>query len=75
MPNYVIRKKSFEQERDTCMKEIGGYFQLEQLSGNEYYQDLLPLNLGRTALLYALEQLHAKSCIYRTSSVIPYQML
>lgn len=53
-------KKSFEQERDTCMKEIGGYFQLEQLSGNEYYPDLLPLNLGRTALLYALEQLHAK---------------
>ena len=39
------------------MKEIGGYLQLEQFSGQEYYPDLLRLNLGRTALLYALEQL------------------
>lgn len=40
------------------MKEIGGYFQLEQLSGEEYYPDLLPFNLGRTALLFALAHLH-----------------
>lgn len=53
-------KKNSEQRKDTCMKEIGGYFQMEQLSGNEYYPDLLPLNLGRTALLYALEQLRVK---------------
>lgn len=39
------------------MKEIGGYLQLEHFSGHEYYSDLLRLNLGRTALLYALEQL------------------
>lgn len=39
------------------MKEIGGYFQMENLPGREYHQDLLRLNLGRTALLYALREL------------------
>jgi len=34
------------------MKEIGGYFGLEQLISNEYYKDLIPLNIGRNALLY-----------------------
>ena len=34
------------------MKEIGGYFGLEELSGTEYYADLIPLNSGRNALLY-----------------------
>ena len=42
------------------MKEIGGYFQLEHLYGAEYHQDLLRLNLGRTALVYALQTLHVK---------------
>ncbi|MDO4338111.1 MAG: hypothetical protein Q4C91_08510 [Eubacteriales bacterium] len=42
------------------MKEIGGYLQMEQLSGKEYYPELLPLNLGRTALLYALEKLQVR---------------
>ena len=37
------------------MKEIGGYFGLEQLKSNEYYKDLIPLNNGRNALLYLLK--------------------
>lgn len=37
------------------MKEIGGYFELEQLIRNEYYNDLIPLNNGRSALLYILK--------------------
>lgn len=40
----------------TQQKEIGGYFEMEELSGKEYYPDLLRLNLGRTALLYLMEQ-------------------
>lgn len=36
------------------MKEIGGYFGLEQLKSNEYYKDLIPLNSGRNALSYIL---------------------
>ncbi len=42
------------------MTEIGGYLQLEELAGEEYYRDLLRLNLGRTALLYALQTLGAR---------------
>jgi hypothetical protein len=34
------------------MKEIGGYFGLDQLVNNEYYKNLLSLNTGRNALLY-----------------------
>lgn len=34
------------------MKEIGGYLELEELAGEEYYKDMYRLNLGRTALLY-----------------------
>lgn len=37
-------------------KEIGGYLEMEELSGEEYYPDLIALNLGRTALLYLLQQ-------------------
>lgn len=37
------------------MKEIGGYFGLEQLISNEYYKNLIPLNNGRNALLYLLK--------------------
>ena len=36
------------------MKEIGGFFGLEQLISNEYYKNLIPLNTGRSALLYLL---------------------
>lgn len=43
------------------MKEIGGYFQLEDLHGAEYHTDLLRFNLGRTALLFALQALHVKT--------------
>jgi len=42
------------------MKEIGGYFGLEQLVSNEYYKDLIPLNTGRNALLYLLKARNIK---------------
>ena len=34
--------------------EIGGYFELEDMRGKEYYPDLYKVNLGRTALLWLL---------------------
>jgi hypothetical protein len=37
------------------MKEIGGYFGLDQLVNNEYHKDLIALNTGRNALLYLLK--------------------
>lgn len=36
-------------------KEIGGYFELEEALGSEYYPELYKVNLGRTALLWLLE--------------------
>lgn len=36
-------------------KEIGGYFELEQLVSNEYYKDLISINTARNALLYILK--------------------
>lgn len=42
------------------MKEIGGYLELEQFSGEEYYPDMVKLNLGRTALLYILKAVDAQ---------------
>ena len=38
------------------MKEIGGYFEMEQFRGQEYYPDLLKFNLGRTAAVWYLKQ-------------------
>ncbi len=37
------------------MKEIGGYLELEQFYGKEYYPELLGVNNGRSALLYILK--------------------
>jgi len=37
------------------MKEIGGYFGLEQLISNEYYADLIAVNNARNALFYLLK--------------------
>ncbi len=37
------------------MREIGGYFGLEQLIKNEYYKDLIALNSARNALVYILK--------------------
>ncbi len=37
------------------MREIGGYFGLEQLVKNEYYKDLIALNSARNALVYILK--------------------
>lgn len=36
------------------LKEIGGYFGLEQLPSNEYYPDLAAVNNARCALLYII---------------------
>ena len=36
------------------MKEIGGYFGLDEFSGTPYYSDLVAVNSGRNALLYIL---------------------
>ena len=40
-------------------KEIGGYLELEESNGPEYYPDLCGVNLGRTALLWLME---ARKC-------------
>lgn len=42
------------------MKEIGGYFQFENLIKNEYYKELIPLNTGRNALIYILKAKNIK---------------
>ena len=42
------------------MKEIGGYFGLEQFTGKAYYDDLIPMNSGRNALLYILKARQVK---------------
>lgn len=36
-------------------QEIGGYLELESFHGEEYYPDLVKVNLGRTALSWLLE--------------------
>lgn len=40
-------------------KEIGGYLELEESTGQEYYPELCGVNLGRTALLWLME---ARNC-------------
>lgn len=42
------------------MKEIGGYFGLDQFAGNEYYKNLIALNTGRNCLLYLLKAKNIK---------------
>lgn len=37
------------------MREIGGYFELENLADNEYYSNLTKLNNGRNALWYMIK--------------------
>lgn len=44
-------------------KEIGGYLELEELAGKEYYPDLYKVNLGRTALLWLLESRRCKKLL------------
>ena len=41
-------------------KEIGGYMEFERLGGSDYYPDLYKFNLGRTALVWLLEQLNCR---------------
>lgn len=42
------------------MKDIGGYFELEQLINKEHYKDLIRLNSGRNSLLYLVKVLNIK---------------
>lgn len=42
------------------MKEIGGYMELERLTGIEYHDGLYRFNLGRTALVWLLEKLNCR---------------
>lgn len=42
------------------MKEIGGYFGLEEFINNEYHKNLISLNNGRNALLYILKARNIK---------------
>lgn len=37
------------------MREIGGYFELENFISNEYYSDLIALNTARSALIYIMK--------------------
>ena len=46
------------------MKEIGGYFGLEQLVSNEYYKDLVSLHNGRNALLHLLKVRGIKKIVH-----------
>ena len=39
---------------DSAMKEIGGYFGLEELPNHEYHQGALAVNSGRNALVYLI---------------------
>lgn len=41
-------------------REIGGYLGLEEFNGQEYYPDLYKLNLGRTALVWLLQNIPHK---------------
>lgn len=50
------------------MKEIGGYFELENLINNEFYPNLIALNSARNALLYIMKAKSIKK-IY-----IPYYL-
>lgn len=50
------------------MKEIGGYFGLEQFTGTEFYPELIALNNARSCLLYLLRARNIKK-LY-----IPYFM-
>lgn len=54
-------------------KEIGGYLQLEEFSGKDYYDTLYKVNLGRTALLWLVQSRHCKKILlpyFLCSSVI-----
>ncbi len=39
----------------SCVKEIGGYFELEHFSGAEYHTNAIGVNSGRNALVYLLK--------------------
>lgn len=44
-------------------KEIGGYLELEEFSGSEYYPNLYKANLGRTALVWLLRSRKCKKLL------------
>lgn len=47
--------RCLELLKGDVMREIGGYFGLEQLINNEYYTELVRLNTARNAFLYVLK--------------------
>lgn len=51
-------------------KEIGGYLELEEFSGSEYYPNLYKANLGRTALVWLLRSRKCKNFYCLNFSVI-----
>lgn len=51
-------------------KEIGGYLELEESTGQEYYPELCGVNLGRTALLWLMEARNCKKSIFQHISAI-----
>lgn len=46
------------------MKEIGGYFGLEELVNNEYHKNLIALNIGRNPLLYLVNGQRYSEIVY-----------
>ena len=48
------------------MKEIGGYLELENFAGQEYYPDLLKFNLARTAIAWFLPHVGCKKLYFPT---------
>ena len=51
------------------MKEIGGYFGLEEFTDNSMYSDLVAVNSARNALLYVLKARKIKKLF------LPYYLL
>ena len=43
--------------------EIGGYLQLDELKGREFYPDLIKVNLARTAMLWLMESRNIKKLL------------
>lgn len=41
--------------RGDCLREIGGYFEMEENLGKEYHEEALALNSGRNAIAYLVE--------------------
>ena len=45
------------------MKEIGGYFELDQLVKKPYHNNMIKLNTGRNALVYLVKSKNMQFCV------------